>query len=83
MVKLQPYRQNSLAQRLNHKLCRRYYGSFYVTKKIGVVAYHLDIPVNSQVHLVFHVSQLKPFVGSSVPSKIVEFFLYCSETIGL
>ena len=72
LVKLQPYRQNSLAQRLNHKLCRRYYGPFSVTKKIGAVAYQLDLPANSQVHPVFHVSQLKTFVGSVVPSNIVE-----------
>ena len=73
LVKLQPYRQNSLAQRLNHKLCRRYYGPFSVTRRIGAVAYQLALPAKSQVHPVFHISQLKPFVGTPVSSEIAEF----------
>ena len=72
-VKLWPYKQNSLAQRLNHKLCRRYYGPFSITKRIGPIAYQLELPTNSQIYHVFHVSQLKPFYGSPLSLEILDF----------
>lgn len=40
-VKLQPYMQTSLAQRLNQKLSFRYFGPFPILEKIGAVAYKL------------------------------------------
>lgn len=35
---------------------------YLITKKISVVAYRLDLPLGSFVHLMFHISLLKPFV---------------------
>lgn len=63
MVKLQPYRQHFVAQRYSHKLDKRYFGTFIVLKKVGQVAYQLQLPSDVKIHDVFCVSLLKPFYG--------------------
>jgi hypothetical protein len=64
-IKLQPYVQASLAQRVNHKLSFRYFGPFSIIERFGQVAYKLQLPSHSCIHPVFHVSQLKLAVGPS------------------
>ncbi|GKB29739.1 retrotransposable element Tf2 [Tanacetum coccineum] len=63
-LKLQPHRQVSLRQGKQNKLSPKYFGPFEITSRVGEVAYKLKLPDYSQIHDVFHVSQLKKCKGN-------------------
>jgi hypothetical protein len=65
-LRLKLYCQKTIAMRSNLKLFPRFYGPFQVIKKIGLVAYKLNLPVDVKIHPVFHVSCLKKKLGSHV-----------------
>ena len=66
-LKLQPYRQSSLALRKNLKLSAKFYGPFQILQKVGQVTYKLLLLVGCHLHPVFHVSLLKKYIGANQP----------------
>ncbi|GJS16945.1 retrotransposable element Tf2 [Tanacetum coccineum] len=64
-LKLQPHRQVTIRQSHQNKLSLKYFGPFMIIERVGAVAYKLELPRTSQIHPVFHVSQLKLCKGSS------------------
>ncbi|GKB60230.1 hypothetical protein Tco_0916416 [Tanacetum coccineum] len=64
-LKLQPYRQVTVRQGTHHKFAAKFYESFLIFAKIRKVAYKLQLLENSQIHPVFHVSQLKLCKGTN------------------
>ena len=58
-MKLTLYRQISVKKHISQNLARRFFGHFQVIRQIGKVAYELQLPPDSKIHPVFHVSVLK------------------------
>lgn len=58
-VKLRPFKENTLRLQRDHKLGRRYFGPYQVLKRIGSVAYRLELSESAKIHSVFHISMLK------------------------
>lgn len=63
MVRLRPQRQTSIigSSAAYDKLVKRYYGPYQVMTRIGGATYKLQLPVEAQIHPIFHCSLLKPF----------------------
>ena len=65
-LRLQPYRQSSLKKKGAEKLKPRFYGPYKIIRKVGEVAYELELPQESKIHNVFHVSSLKKTLGQHI-----------------
>jgi hypothetical protein len=57
-LRLQPYKESTLKHKKNKKIGPKFYGPYKFIRKIGQVAYDLDLS-SSRIHKVFRVSCLK------------------------
>lgn len=63
-LKLQAFKQTSLKTIKDNKFTPKYFGPYKILKKIGAVAYRLQLPPAAKIHNTFHVSLLKKKVGT-------------------
>ena len=48
------------------KLNPHFYGPYKILQKVGEVAYELELPKESKIHNVFHVSSLQKALGQQI-----------------
>jgi hypothetical protein len=65
-LRLQAYRQSSLKRSGAEKLKPKFYGLYRVIRRIGEVAYELELREGSKFHNIFHISFLKKAVGQQI-----------------
>lgn len=62
----QAYRQSTLKRSGAKNLKPRCHGPFRMTRRVGEVAYELELPVDSNIHNLFHESLLEKALGHNV-----------------
>ena len=65
-LRFQLYKQTHLKRNGVEKINTIYYGPYKVIRKIGEVAYELELPKGSKIHNVFHVYCLKKAIGQQI-----------------
>jgi hypothetical protein len=68
---------------LSPKLSAKYFGPFPIVAAVGTHAFKLELPESVNIHPVFHVSQLKPFVPSTVEAVPTPPPLYADRRGGI
>ncbi|KAL0361081.1 UNVERIFIED_CONTAM: hypothetical protein Sradi_3792600 [Sesamum radiatum] len=63
-LKLQPYRQTTVALKKQLKFSTKHFGPYKVLARVEKVAYKLALPPGAKIRPVFHVSLLKKKTGS-------------------
>ena len=64
--RLHPYKETTIKRKGSEKLKPRFYGPYKVIRKVGEVAYELELPIGSKIHNVFHVSCLNKVIGQHI-----------------
>ena len=64
--RLYPYKQTTINGKGSKKLKPRFNGPYKVIRKVGEVAYELELPIGSKIHNVFHVSCLNKVIGQHI-----------------
>ena len=64
-------RKHVVTRRPSRKLDVRRLGPYEIVEAVGRSAFRLKLPPSMQIHLVFHVSLLKPHVANTFPGRIV------------
>ena len=62
-LRVQPYKQQFVAYRASQKLSPRFFVPYKILERIGKVAYRMELPPESAIHPMFHVSCLKAKLG--------------------
>ena len=63
---MKPYKQTYLKNNGARNIKPRYLGPYKVVRKIGEVAYELELPEGSKIHNLFHVYCLKKSLGHQI-----------------
>jgi hypothetical protein len=58
--------QSSIKRSRVEKLQPCFFGPYRVSRRIGAIAYELELPQGSKIHNVFHVSCLKKALGQHI-----------------
>ena len=64
-------RRHIITRRPSRKLDVRRLGPYEILESVGKFAYRLQLPPSMQVHPVFHVSLLEPYVANTFPGRVV------------